>query len=89
MNLKAYWQLLITEEKRLWKSATVYVGAVVLALPDIASWLQANFSQVAQYIPPAWHDTSMRVIGAIVLIARLRSMVKLPPPPPLPPPVTR
>jgi hypothetical protein len=86
MNLKAYWQHLVTREKALWKSATIYVGALIVALPDIATWLQANFSQVAQYIPPAWRDRSISVIGLIVLLARLRSMVKLPPPAPMPPP---
>lgn len=78
-TLTALWAKLVTKEKALFKSATIYVGATITALPDIATWLQGNFSQVAQYIPPAWHDRSMSLIGAIVIVARLRSMIKLTP----------
>lgn len=77
-RLTILWAKLFTKEKALFKSATIYVGAIITALPDIANWLQGNFSQVAQYIPSAWHDRSMSAIGAVVLLARLRSMVKLP-----------
>lgn len=79
MNLKPYWEHLVTREKALFKSATVYVSAIIMALPNIATWAQANFSQLAQYIPQAWHNRSISLIGLIVLIARMRSMVKLPP----------
>lgn len=86
MNLKAYWEHLVTREKALFKSATLYVGALIAALPEIATWLQQNFQEVAQYIPQAWHDRSISIIGLVVLLARLRSMVKLPQPAPLPNP---
>lgn len=72
------WQWLITHEQALFKSATLYVGGIITALPDIANYLQANWSDVAHYIPAAWHDRSISLIGSIVLVARLRTLVKVP-----------
>lgn len=72
------WQWLITHEKALFKSVTIYVGATITALPDIASFLQANWTDVAQYIPAAWHSRSISLLGALVLSARLRTLVKVP-----------
>jgi hypothetical protein len=80
-TLKAHWQHLITKEKALFKSATVYVGAVITALPDLAGLAQSNFPDVAKYLPHAWQDPSMRVIGLVVLAARFKSLIKLPPKP--------
>lgn len=72
------WQWLVTHEKALFKSATLYVGTIITVLPDIASFLQANWTEVAQYIPQAWHSRSMSLIGLIVMLARLRTLVKVP-----------
>jgi hypothetical protein len=82
MNIKLLWQRLITREKLLFKSATIWLGALVTALPDILAALPG----AAQYLPTAWQDTAMRWIGIAILLCRLRSMVKLPPQPPLPAP---
>lgn len=73
-SLKTLWQRLVTREKLLFKSATIWLGAVVTAMPDILSALPG----AADYVPPAWHDTAVRWIGIAILVCRLRSMVKLP-----------
>lgn len=78
MDFKALWQHLVTKEKALFKSATVYVAALIAAMPDIAGFAQQNFEQVAKYIPAAWHDRSLSLIGLVVFLARARSLVKLP-----------
>lgn len=75
-QLKRTLGLLVIEEKRLFKSATIYVGAVITALPTMAQWAHDNWTQVAPYIPPEWHGKSLHIIGAVVLLARMRSMVK-------------
>lgn len=71
-------QWLITHEKALFKSATLYVGGIITALPDIAGFLQANWAEIAQYIPQAWHSRSISLIGLVVMLARLRTLVKVP-----------
>lgn len=76
--LKALLSRLITEEKLLFKSATIYVGAWIVALPTLAAWMQSNWSEVGKYIPVAWQSPSLHALGAIVIIARLRSMVQVP-----------
>jgi hypothetical protein len=81
-TLKALWQRLVTREKLLFKSATIWLGAIVTALPDILAALPS----AAQYLPSAWQDTAMRWIGIAILLCRLRSMVKLPKAAPLPDP---
>lgn len=75
-QLKALLARLVTDEKRLFKSATIYVGALIVALPNIAQWAHDNWAQVSPYVPPAWQDKSIHILGAIVLLARMRSMVK-------------
>jgi hypothetical protein len=76
--LKRLGSYLLVKEKALFKSATIYVGATITALPDIALWAQANYPEVGKYIPAAWQDRSMHLIGMIVIAARMRSLVKVP-----------
>lgn len=81
-KLKVYWQHLVTKEKALWKSATMWVAGTIAALPDIADYAQAHFPDIAPLIPPAFHDRAMHWIAAAVAVARLKSLVKLPKVPP-------
>lgn len=66
-----------TRLKALWKSATVYVSAIIIALPDIVLFLQANAAEVARYIPEAYSSRWISLLGVATLIARMRSMVKV------------
>jgi hypothetical protein len=81
-KLKALWEHLITKEKALWKSATVYVGAVITAMPQILDYADANFPAISSHLPTALHDPVMHAIGVAVLVARGRSLIKIPPIPP-------
>lgn len=80
--MKALWAHLITHEKALWKSATVWLSALIVSLPDILNYAQANYPSIAAYLPHALQDPVMRYIGVAVFLARLRTLVKLPPPAP-------
>jgi hypothetical protein len=84
-RLKALWARLITREKTLFKSATIYLAAVIASAPDLLSFAQASFPSIAGYLPSALHDPVMRLIGLAIFLCRLRSMVKLPPQAPTPP----
>lgn len=58
------------------RSATVYVGLLIAAMPDLAPLIQAHLVDLEQFIPKAWLDPSMRLIGILVLIARARTLIK-------------
>lgn len=73
------WQKLVTKEKALFKSSTMWLAGLVTALPTLLPEIQANFPTVAAYIPPALHDPVMRLLGLAIFVCRLRSMVKMPP----------
>lgn len=83
------WAHLITRQKALWKSATIWLSAIVMSLPDILTYAQANFPTIAGYLPQAWHDRSLSLIGLAIFLCRMRSLVRVPPEPGLPPPVAR
>jgi hypothetical protein len=74
------WEWLVTQERRVFRSATMYVAMAIGVLPDIAGFLQANWHEASQYIPAAYHSQSLKLIGAIVFLARLRSLVRVPKP---------
>jgi hypothetical protein len=76
MNLSTW---LIDHGKRFAKSATVWVGAFITALPEIVMYLQTNAAEVAKYIPASWGSKWTSLLGIAVLVARARSLVKLPP----------
>lgn len=72
------WQRLVTKQKALLKSATIWLAAFVAGLPDMLQFAQANFPSIAQAIPAALHDPVMHWIGVAIFVCRLRSMVKAP-----------
>lgn len=78
MNVKALWQHLVTDQKALFKSATIYLGLLITSLPDILGYVQANWPTIAGYLPHAWQDRSLSLIGVAIFLCRLRSMVKIP-----------
>lgn len=66
-----------TRLKALWRSATVYVSAIIIALPDLVLFLQANAAEVAKYIPDAYSSRWISLLGIATLVARMRSLVKV------------
>lgn len=64
--------------KRALNSATVWVGSLITALPDIVIYVREQWAEVAAYIPQAWQSGSLRVLGIAVLIARARSLFRRP-----------
>lgn len=65
-----------TKARPFLRSATVYVGLAIAALPDIAPLIQAHIDDIAHFVPKAWLDPSMRLLGLLVLIARARTLIK-------------
>lgn len=76
-NLKTLWAHLIAKASVLWKSATMWLAAVLAALPDMLTFAQQNITELVGQLPVALHDPVMRWIGLAVFLARLRSMVKV------------
>lgn len=88
-TLKAYWQHLVTREKALFKSFTMWLAAFIAAAPTLLPEIQSNFPTIAPYLPKLLQEKGMGWIALAIAVCRLKSMVRLPPPAPLPPPVSR
>lgn len=88
MNFKAHWQHLVTHEKAIFKSLTVWLAAVLAAAPQILDAAQSNFPSISPYLPHVLQDQGMKWIALAIFVCRMKSLVKLPPPAPLPIPAT-
>lgn len=84
--LAALWAHLITREKVLFKSATIWLAAIVAAAPDLLTYAQANFPSIVGYVPQGLQAPAMKWIALAIFVARMRSLVKVPAPAPLPAP---
>lgn len=78
MRLKEYWQHLVTREKVLFKSLTVWLAAILSALPRILAAAQSDFPSIAPYLPRLLQDQGLKWIALAIFVCRLRSLVKLP-----------
>ena len=65
-----------TKAKPFYRSITIWVGALITALPDVLMLLQANWPDIAAMLPEAWREDSVRLIGVAVLICRALTLVK-------------
>jgi hypothetical protein len=63
---------LIRERDRFFASATLWVSYFMMAWPGIADSLQSD-TKWLDFMPAAWHDKSVAVLGGIVWAARMRS----------------
>jgi hypothetical protein len=77
-KIVAHWQHLITKEKALLKSATIYLSVVLAAAPNVLEYMQTNFPSLVPYLPHVLADKSMKWIALAVIVCRMRSLVKLP-----------
>lgn len=69
---------LLVEEKALWKSSTIWLSMLLTSMPDILTYVQANFPSIQDYLPHALQDPVMRVVGVAVFLCRMKSLIKLP-----------
>jgi len=84
--MKALFQHLITRQKALFKSLTVWFAAILAAAPDLLSAAQSNFPSISPYLPHLLQDQGMKWIALAIFVCRLKSLVKLPKAAPLPDP---
>ena len=59
------------------RSWTVWFSVLLAALPDVLPLVQANFKDVAPYIPDGLEAPIMRGIALVVLLLRLKTTVSL------------
>lgn len=77
MYIQALWSKLITREKALFKSATLYFAAGLAAAPDILATAQAQWPSVTPYLPHVLQDNGLKWIALGIFICRIRSMIKI------------
>lgn len=77
-SIKAYWQHLVTREKALIKSLTVWFAAVLAAAPNLLTTAQANFPSISPYLPHLLEDQGMKWIALGIFVCRMKSLVKVP-----------
>lgn len=77
--LKLLWMHLVWEEKKLFKSSTLWLGYAMASAPVWLPYVQDNIGPYAQYIPAELRSPVMTGLGIAVCLCRLRSL--LPPRP--------
>lgn len=75
--LQDLWYKLITKEKVLFKSATLYFAAAIAAAPEILSTAQAQWPSIAPYLPHVLQDSGLKWIALGIFLCRIRSMIKI------------
>jgi hypothetical protein len=63
---------LAREGKRFFASSTLWVSYAMIAWPEVANALDQDH-QWLTFLPAAWRDKSVSVLGLIVWAARMRS----------------
>lgn len=63
--------------KGAWKSWTVWFGALLAVAPDVLPMIQANWTELGPFIPDFLQANGMRVIGAIIVVLRIKSKSSL------------
>jgi hypothetical protein len=56
------------------KSATVYYGAALMAMPDALQYAHDNFADLQNYIPHSLQSPVFHIIGFGVLVCRFRTL---------------
>jgi hypothetical protein len=81
-RLAAIKHFLVNEWTKLFKSATLWVSYAMMAWPVLVNNLSSDQTW-ANFIPQAWHDKSISLLGLFVWLARMRTILpKAPPAPP-------
>lgn len=75
--LQALWAKLITREKELFKSATLYFAAALAAAPEVLAAAQDQWPSIAPYLPHVLQDSGLKWIAIGVFLCRIRSMIKI------------
>lgn len=75
--LKALWEKLITKEKALFKSATLYFAAFLATAPELLDMAQAQWPTIAPYLPHILQEGGLKWIAIGIFICRIRSMLKV------------
>lgn len=75
-------QFVTDEWHKLFTSATLWLSYLMMAWPTIVNNLQGDLKWL-DFVPAAWHDKSIAVLGGLVWAARMRTV--LPPKPTAPP----
>lgn len=71
---------IVSEWHKLFTSATLWVSYAMMAWPALVNNLSQDQTW-ASYIPAAWHDKSISILGALVWLARMRTILPKAPPP--------
>lgn len=58
------------------KSATMWYGAALTAMPDALQYAHDNFPDLQQYIPHSLQSHVFHIIGFGVLVCRFRTLGK-------------
>lgn len=74
--LKAAWRHLVTEEKALFKSATMYLALLLAAAPQILQNAQDSWPTLAPYLPGILQSKGLGWIAVSIFICRIESMLR-------------
>lgn len=77
-------QFVATEWSKLFKSATLWLSYAMMAWPVLVQNLSQDTTW-ANWVPAAWHDKSISILGGLVWLARMRSVLPKAPPAAAPP----
>ena len=78
-RLAALGHFLANEKRKLLTSATLWVSYGMMAWPTVVAELDKDHKWV-DYLPAAWHDKSIAGLGALVWLARMRTVLPKAPP---------
>lgn len=77
--MKAYliaaYKKLLTEEKALFKSATMWLAGVLATAPDTLAYAQQQFPSLQPYLPHVLQAQGMKWIALAIFVCRIRSML--------------
>lgn len=63
--------------RHAWKSLTVKVAATLMVLPDVLLLIQANFKDIAPYVPDFLESRALNLCALLMFLLRLKTTTSL------------
>lgn len=84
--MKRLLQYLLVKEKALWKSATMWLAALLLGAPEALNYARDHWIDIAPNLPPVLQAKGLGWVSLAIFLCRMKSLVKIPPAAALPAP---